>query len=373
MSKLKRIINILPKSSIQAGNGISDGKYPFYTSSQVLTKYYNDYLYEGNAITMGTGGQASINYCKTRFATSTDCFNFTTSCCTKYVYYYLYSKLDEINDLGFEGAGLKHLQKDYLLNIVIPNIEQKKQTKIADYLDERCSKINKTIEDNKKIIEFLEEYKQSKIDEKLMPKNDWQRIRIKNIAELHGRIGWQGLKASEFIDEGPYLVTGTDFKNGKVNWETCYHISEERYEEAKDIQLKKHDLLITKDGTVGKLAYIENLPNKASLNSHLLLIRPINNICSNMYLYWQLQTTHFIRYYKLQSSGTIMESLTQEAFSNYGFSVPSQNEQNSIINYLGKFCDRLDKVIEYRKQIIEKLEEYKKSLIYEVVTGKKEV
>ena len=49
---------------------------------------------------------------------------------------------------------------------------------------------------------------------------------------MKGRIGWQGLTADEFIEEGPYLVTGTDFENGRVCWERSYHISEKRYDEA---------------------------------------------------------------------------------------------------------------------------------------------
>ena len=67
---------------------------------------------------------------------------------------------------------------------------------------------------------------------------EWEVSKIKFTTYVKGRIGWQGLRADEFIDEGPYLVTGTDFIDGLVNWDSCYHISMARYNEAPPIQLR---------------------------------------------------------------------------------------------------------------------------------------
>ena len=127
--------------------------------------------------------------------------------------------------------------------------------------------------------------------------SNWDIIRMKLYSYLKGRIGWQGLKAEEFIDVGPYLVTGTDFENGRICWERSYHVSEKRYDEAPQIQLQTGDLLVTKDGTIGKLAYVDSLPGKASLNSHLLLIRPLQNKYCNEFLYLVLSSTVFQYYY----------------------------------------------------------------------------
>ena len=66
---------------------------------------------------------------------------------------------------------------------------------------------------------------------------DWTLLKMKHYSYMKGRIGWQGLTADEFIDEGPYLVTGTDFERGRVCWDRSYHISEKRYNEAVPIQL----------------------------------------------------------------------------------------------------------------------------------------
>jgi len=59
-----------------------------------------------------------------------------------------------------------------------------------------------------------------------IPEN-WGTIKNKYSSYIKGRIGWQGLKTDEFIEEGPHLVTGTDFINGLVNWESCVHITKE--------------------------------------------------------------------------------------------------------------------------------------------------
>ena len=90
----------------------------------------------------------------------------------------------------------------------------------------------------------------------------WSINKIKYLAILKGRIGWQGLTSEEYQDDGAYLITGTDFLNGTINWESCVRIPESRWEEAKDIQIENGDLLITKDGTVGKVAIVEQIPGK---------------------------------------------------------------------------------------------------------------
>lgn len=196
----------------------------------------------------------------------------------------------------------------------------------------------------------------------------WEIGRIKYNYYLKGRIGWQGLKAEEFTDEGPYLVTGTDFCNGKVNWSTCYHITDERYEEAPEIHVQLGDLLITKDGTVGKVAYIENKPDKVSLNSHLLIMRPLNHKYNNKYLFWIIQSPVFDRYIQLSQNGTIMASLSQEKINKFSFPLPLSGIQTKIVEYLDYKCSQIDLIVEKQRAIIEKLKEYKSSVINEALT-----
>jgi type I restriction enzyme S subunit len=107
---------------------------------------------------------------------------------------------------------------------------------------------------------------------------DWK---VKNIVEnstMKARIGWQGLTVSEYLDKGDYfLITGTDFVEGKIKWDTCHFVDKSRYDQDKNIQIKEGDILITKDGTIGKIAFVDDLTLPATLNSGIFVIRPKKN------------------------------------------------------------------------------------------------
>ena len=197
---------------------------------------------------------------------------------------------------------------------------------------------------------------------------NWYMIKLKYFSYLKGRIGWQGLTADEFIDEGPYLITGTDFENGRIQFDRSYHISNERYNQAPEIQLKVGDLLVTKDGTVGKMAYVDMLPEKASLNSHLLLIRPLENKFDNRFLFWLMSSPVFSGYTEYAQDGTVMASLSQEKIGNFIAYFPEIAEQQAIAEFLDKECAQIDSIIADLEKQIELLQQYKKSLITETVT-----
>jgi len=197
---------------------------------------------------------------------------------------------------------------------------------------------------------------------------NWYMIKLKYFSYLKGRIGWQGLTADEFIDEGPYLITGTDFENGKIQFDRSYHISDERYNQAPEIQLKVGDLLVTKDGTVGKMAYVDTLPGKASLNSHLLLIRPLENKFDNRFLFWLMSSSVFYGYTEYAQDGTVMASLSQEKIGNFIAYFPEITEQQAIADFLDKECAQIDSIAADLEKQIALLQQYKKSLITETVT-----
>lgn len=213
-----------------------------------------------------------------------------------------------------------------------------------------------------------EAYKNSGIEWIGQIPEGWSVIPMKHYFYMKGRIGWQGLKADEFTEDGPYLVTGTDFVNGKVCWERCYHISEERYNEAPEIHVEKGDLLITKDGTVGKLALIDEKPEKVSLNSHLLILRPTKNNVDNHFVYWALQSINFKDYTGLASSGSTMASLSQEKIGEYPLLFPSPSEQQAIASYLDYKVGQIDASISEINTQIDDLKSYCQSIISEAVT-----
>ncbi len=188
---------------------------------------------------------------------------------------------------------------------------------------------------------------------------------------MSGRIGWQGLKQEEFTfnDIEPFLITGMNFKDGKIRWQEVYHISEKRYQEAKNIQLKDGDILMTKDGTIGKLLYVEDIPfpARASLNSHLLVFRPLNNSYEPKFLFYQLSSKQFLDYIDLNKSGSTFFGITQEAVGNYNAYLPSFEEQRAIAQALSD----VDALIATLDKLIAKKRDLKTATMQQLLTGKK--
>ena len=342
----------------------------------------------------GSVGNCSINKTETQGTVASSLMTIRPQQSNAdFVNYMLHSEVTYSQTRLFvNGSCAENLSADNVANyyFVEPPLAEQKQ--IATYLHSKCANIDTIISDIQLQIELLQEYKQSVITEavtKGLDKNvamkdcgvEWigkisskaNIIRLKHFSYMKGRIGWQGLKSTDFIDEGPYCITGTDFINGQVNWDTCYHVSEERYQMDPYIQVKIGDLLVTKDGTIGKMAIISKLPNKACLNSHLLIVRPLNNKFTNKYLYYVMLSDIFSHYYSLVSNGSTMDSLSQEKMGNFSFPIYNIDIQHIITDYLDRKCAEIDAVLADKQKQLDTLTEYKKSLIYEYVTGKKEV
>jgi type I restriction enzyme, S subunit len=143
--KFNNLFWYAPKSNIKAGEGLDKGRFPFYTSSQKLSKWIDRELYFDEALIFGTGGSASIHFADEPFSTSTDCFvaiSTNKEIKTKFVYYYLFGNI-HLLERGFKGAGLKHISKKYIENLDIPILPIETQNKIVAILDNANSIIEK--------------------------------------------------------------------------------------------------------------------------------------------------------------------------------------------------------------------------------------
>lgn len=336
----------------------------------------------------------SVAISKESLCTNQGCFSClpkTDNVDAKFYYYFMSVSTDAYSS---QGSGSTFIEiSGYKFNAFIlpfPSIQEQKA--ISLYLDSKCKDVDQMISDAESQIETLENYKSSLITETVVkgiadntktkesgidwigqvPKH-WPITKIKYSANLEGRIGWEGLTSEEYRDEGPYLITGVDFLNGGIGWSNCVHISEERWALGRSIQIKNGDLLITKDGTVGKVALVSDLDSKASLNSGVLLIRPSKSLSAE-YLFWVLQSEVFWKWFNFTNAGnsTIIH-LYQNEFENFSFPLPPMNEQKQISDYLLSKCADADLMISKQKEAVETLKQYKRSLIYEYVTGKKRV
>lgn len=273
--------------------------------------------------------------------------------------------------------------------IVLPPPSE--QSGIAAFLDDRCSKIDEAIAKHKALIEKLDEYRKAVITkavtkgvrgEREMKESGldwlgsipstWTCSKVKHECELHGRIGWNGLRSNEFEENSySYLVTGQDFNGPEINWKVCFQIRKERYDEDPFIQIHNGELLVTKDGTVGKVAIVSDLDKPACLNSGIFVVRQKHHSFVPKYLYWQLASPllkSFNDYSNL--GGTTIIHLYQKTFEQMPLIIPPKEEQSEIVAFLDKKCTAIDSAKERHQHLITKLEEYKKSLIYNAVTGK---
>lgn len=194
----------------------------------------------------------------------------------------------------------------------------------------------------------------------------WNVIKVKYNCSLKGRIGWQGLTTDEYIDEGPCLITGTDFNinEGNINWNSCVHVSEWRYEQAPEIQVRNGDLLITKDGTVGKVAIVSDMQDKTTLNSGVMVIRPTGDAYETKFLYYVLKSEEFWKWFNYINSGnTTISHLYQHDLNHFYFAVTDKTEQKAITDFLDRKCAQADAIINKVKEQIELLNRAKVSLI----------
>jgi len=183
-------------------------------------------------------------------------------------------------------------------------------------------------------------------------------------------VGWHGLKSDDFTDEGPYLVTGSDFKSSSIRWQDCYHCDLKRYEQDPYIQLSNGDLLITKDGTIGKVALVQglNIDDKATLNSGVFVVRPLRNNFSTKYYYWLLQSKVFTDFVDSNKTGSTIVHLYQDTFVNFSYASPKIQDQIQISAFLDHETAKIDNLIEKQQQLIELLKEKRQAVISHAVT-----
>jgi len=200
--------------------------------------------------------------------------------------------------------------------------------------------------------------------------DDWNVKPLKLVSTMSGRIGWQGLQQGEFTEnpDDPFLITGMNFKDGKIRWDEVYHIPTKRYLEAPPIQLRLNDILMTKDGTIGKLLYVDVIPypGKASLNSHLLVFRPIGGQYEPKFLFYQLGSPAFAQHVELHKSGSTFYGLTQDATGKYPVVLPSVSEQTAIAEVLAE----MDAELASLEQRREKTRALKQGMMQELLTGR---
>lgn len=275
----------------------------------------------------------------------------------------------------------------------VPCPSKADQTRIANFLDSKCAEIDALMADIQAQIETLEQYKRSVITEAVTKGLDpnvemkdsgisgageipsyWKTTRLSYESYIRARLGWRGLKADEYVEEGYAFISAFNIQNGRLVWMPLNYITKERYDESPEIKIHVGDVLIVKDGAgVGKCARVDELPMGGTApNSSIAVITP-NESQDYRYMCYYLQSAVFSNFVLLLYNGMGVPHLTQEVMSKIKMPMPPSMEQMAIADFLDTKCSEIDACIATKKEQLSTLDAYKKSLIYEYVTGKKEV
>ena len=260
-------------------------------------------------------------------------------------------------------------------NIVLPLLSVDEQQHIADYLDKKCAAVDRLMENQRLQIEKLKEYKQSLITEAVTKGLD-KTVPLKSsgVEWIEDICKWFELRrlkeVAQILDEYRKPITA-DLRNQEADVLYDYYGASGVIDKIDGYTIDDHVMLIGEDGAnlrMRNLPLMYEVKGKAWINNHAHILKP-NADMNFYYLFYCLESLDINPYI----TGSAQPKLSQENLKNILLPVPPLSEQQQIAEYLNKKCAEIDELISIKQQKIEKLTEYKKSLIYEYVTGKKEV
>lgn len=284
------------------------------------------------------------------------------------------------------------LSVETLMNYPLVALSYEEQCKRADYLESECKKIDSIIAKQKEIIEKLKEYKQSIITETVTKGFDsdvkmkdsgiefigkipstWKVCRLRNIGVPQNGIS----KGGEFFGHGyPFVSYGDVYRNYTLPIRVDGLI-DTTDNERKDYSVEKGDIFFTRTSeTIEEVGFSsvceETIPN-ATFAGFVIRVRPFDNTLYTGYSKYYFRSSHHRAFLVKEMNLVTRASLGQDLLKSMPVLVPPMEEQKEIAEFLDKRCKAIDDAIETKLKIIDKITVYKKSLIYEVVTGKKEV
>lgn len=306
---------------------------------------------------------------------------------------YLLKSYDFHQVLHSIGSGIRKTLKyqDFRnLKILAPDLET--QQRIADYLDEECSKIDEIIAEAKSSIEDYKAWRTSSIYEAvtkglkldaemkdsgiksigLIPKV-WKLTRLKFLLDA---IVDCPHETPVYSDDGDYYVIRTaDQDVGFLRSdENMYRLNRTEYmKRTRRLTVDKDDIVYGREGERWGLAAIVPQSDKYCLGQRMMQFRCKRDIFLPEYALWALNSYSTYLQGAVDTIGSTSPHVNISTMRNYYIPLPNIDEQRIIASYITKFCDETEKLITTKQHLIEDLESYKKALIYEVVTGKRKV
>ena len=380
-------------------------QYPVYSSQTKdngCMGYIPTFDYEGEALTWTTDGAnaGTVFYRNGKFNCTNICGILQLKEKSSFINYMLYSVgHSAYNCRRADTNGYKIMSNEMAeILIAVPSLPE--QQKIASFLDRKCDEIDEMIALQEKIVEELKAYKQSVITEAVtkglnpdVPMKDsgiewvdsiplsWKVAKIKNVISLLTDYDANGsfadIASNVKVNLGvPYawMVRATDLANqryGLVDGNNYCDISTFNY--LKKSVVHSGDVLIAKRGEIGKVYLVPNVdcPMTLAPNTYLLKLR--QRVIDNRYFHYFLTSEMGRMQLVLNNKSTAIGAIYKDDVKSISILLPSLREQQDIANHLDTKCTEIDNLISIKLSKIDSLKEYKKSIIYEYVTGKKEV
>lgn len=289
-------------------------------------------------------------------------------------------------------SGIGNINSKNINEIEVPIPPLDIQHTIVDYLDRKCSQIDIIIARQQEVIEKLKAYKLSIITEAVtkglnpdVPMKDsgvewigeipkhWKMVRLKFL--LSHIIDCPHETPIYSADGGHLVIRTADQDLGKLRTdEDMYRLDEGEYQSRiRRMSLEKDDIVYGREGERWGLACLVPESNKYCLGQRMLQFRCKNELFLPSFAMWALNSKFVYLQGAVDTIGSTSPHVNISTVRNFLIPVPNIDEQQEIVEYVDKKMLQLDKEVEHREMLICKLNEYKKSLIYEVVTGKKEV
>jgi type I restriction enzyme S subunit len=278
---IKEAFIFLKKSKIKAGEGLDNGKYPFYTSSPQLSKYLNKYEIKEESLIFGTGGVASIHHSFGKFSTSTDCYVLQTNgkyeIDLRFVYLFLRGNINILEN-GFKGAGLKHISKKYIESIKIPLPPLQTQKRIVEILDKAQALIDRRREQIVLSDHLIQSMFYDMFGDLVANSRGWK---VRNLTEFYldgknsikcGPFG-SALKKHEYTSQGIPVWVMDNISGSRFIDKPFLYISNNKYDQLKSYSVNNGDIIISRAGTVGKMCEIKTQYKNSIISTNLIRLR----------------------------------------------------------------------------------------------------
>ena len=307
---------------------------------------------------------------------------------------HLFRCYDQLKVFYSMGGGLRQSMKyDDMkwLPVVSPSLSE--QTQIARFLDHETAKIDALIAEQKRLINLLQEKRQAVISHAVtkgldpnVPMKDsgvewlgevpahWKQSKLKHFSTINGRIGFRGYTTHDLVDEGDGAITlsPSNMVQGRMDYTKTTYISWDKYYESPEIQLQEGDIVLVKTGsTYGRVALVDRLIEKTTINPQLAILRP-KNVEAKYFLLF-LNSEYFKAITRNSNTGGTMPTMTQESVMNIIATLPSLQEQKEIVSAVGELLQDSEVLESEALKGIDLLKERRAALISAAVTGKIDV